>query len=455
MMAAALSLLLAWTLLAFGAVYEWALWPALVATLLGVAVTAVHRRGRGRAPHTQWLDFFLVLTIVAAAAQLVPLPVSIRNVLSPGAADFVARTRLAIAPAPTWSPLSLAPSLWLFGAGILVLGCATFWWSREALSSRGMRQMARIVALLGLVAAVLAFAQAAMFPDGRIYGFWRPIATTAHPMGPLVSRSHFAAWIVVALSITVGYLVAHGRTHWSNRRTRLSVLVLSDARALWLALAIALMVASLLISQSRAGVVGLGVSAVAWVVLQRRRRLATATVGAGVALIGLAAVISLWTTPAAMVDRFERSYSGTDGGRPQIWQMVAPLVGEFPVTGIGLGAFEAVMPAYQPPPRNILVNHAHSQALHMAVEGGVLVGLPCLLALLAFVRLAWKRVTRDDSAMTDVRRGAAAGLAGLATVAMFDVPTLTPAVVVLAALAAAMVVHASEAQPDPSTGWQA
>ena len=52
MMAAALSLLLAWTLLAFGAVYEWALWPALVTTLLGVAVTAVHPRGRGRPPPT-------------------------------------------------------------------------------------------------------------------------------------------------------------------------------------------------------------------------------------------------------------------------------------------------------------------------------------------------------------------------------------------------------------------
>lgn len=449
MMAAALSLLLAWTLLAFGAVYEWALWPALLLSTAGAIATFVDRRGLPRAPQVAWLDYFLALTLIAAATQLIPLPAWMRDALSPGAADFVARTALSGAPAAAWAPLSLAPSLWMFGVGTLLLVVTSFWWARDALSSRGTRQVARTVATLGLVAAVLAFAQATLFPDGRIYGYWRPIATSAHPMGPLVSRSHFAAWIVVAASISVGYLIAHGRTHWSNRRTRVGVLVLSDARALWLLLAIALMLASLLISQSRAGVLGLGVAAVVFVALQWRRQVGTSRLGVALALVAVAALVSIWTTPAAMVDRFERSYSGSDGGRPMIWAMVRPLAQAFPVTGIGLGAFEAVMPVYQPPPRNILVNHAHNQFLHMVVEGGVLVTLPCLLALLAFARLGWRRVTRDDSAMTDVRQGAAAGLAGLATIAMFDVPTLTPAVAVLAAVAAAMVVHVSETPAAP------
>lgn len=450
-MAAALSLLLAWTLLAFGAVYIWALWPALIASVAGALATRFHPRRPAQDARTNWLDYFLILTLIAAAAQLVPLPVSVRNVLSPGAVDFVARTRLSGTEPSAWAPLSLVPSLWMFGLGVLLLAISTFWWAREALTSRGMRQLARVVALLGIVSAVLALGQATLFPDGRIYGFWRPIATSAHPMGPIVSRSHFAAWIVVAISITIGYLVAHGRTHWANRRTRLSVIILSDSRALWLLLAVALMVASLLISQSRAGIMGMAVAAVVLLALQRRRRVGVSLIGVGLALAGLAAMVSLWATPAGMVARFERAYSGSDGGRPTIWQTVVPVAQQFPLTGIGLGTFEAVMPAYQPPPRSILINHAHNQYLHMAIEGGVLVALPCALALLAFLRLAWRRATRDDSAMTDLRHGAAAGLAGLATIGLFDVPTLTPAVVTLGAVAAAMVVHVSEGSSAVST----
>lgn len=451
-MAAALSLLLAWTLLAFGGVYEWALGPALLGSLTGAAATWFQSRRLTRDGRTVWLDYFLALTVCAALVQLVPLPLAIRNVLSPGAAEFVSRTQLAGASSPQWAPLSLAPSLWPFGVGILVLAIATFWWTREALTARGMRYLARVIGSLGIVAAVLAFAQAALFPDGRIYGFWRPIASSAHPMGPIVSRSHFAAWIVVAIAITVGYLIAHGRTHWVSRRARLGVLILSDARALWLMLSVALMVASLLISQSRAGVLGLGVAVVVLLALQRRRRLRTSLVGAGLVLAGLVAMVSLWTTPAAIMDRFDSAYSGSDGGRPTIWATVLPLTQAFPLTGIGLGTFDAVMPAYQPPPRQTLINHAHNQFLHMAVEGGILVALPCTLALLAFLQLGWRRATRDDSAMTDVRHGAAAGLAGLATIGMFDVPTLTPAVVVLASIAAAMVVHVAEGSATAAAG---
>jgi len=116
----------------------------------------------------------------------------------------------------------------------------------------------------------------------------------------------------------------------------------------------------------------------------------------------------------------------------------------FPVAGIGLGAFDVVMPVYQTAAHTILINHAHNQYLHVVAEGGLLVSIPLAVALVAFVVIARRRLRADTTAMVHVRAGAMAGLVGLAVLGLFDVPSLTPAVVLLAAVNAAIVVHREE-----------
>lgn len=440
-MTAGIILLLAWSLLAFGAVYDWAFAPAAVLALAGAGIsffTSGSNRSRS------WLDVWLLLAALVALFQLVPLPESLRTLLSPNSSAYFARVSLAPPPPGAWLPLSLHPQAWLFGAGVCIAAIATLLWTRDALESHGVRQVTRGVAWLGLVVSVLALIQPALFPNGKIYGFWAPESITAHEMGPIVSRNHYAAWIVLAWPLTVGYLFAHGRSHWQNRRTARAVLVLSDTRAFWLVLSAALMVASLLVTQSRAGAIGLAV-AVLVLGLQVWRRTSTA---GRLSLVGFLILVwlavSIWATPDALLIRFDRAWSGVDGGRPDIWAQTMVLVRNFPLTGIGLGTFDIVMPAYQTVSFETLVNHAHNQYLHTFAEGGILLAAPLVCAALSFAVLAWRRLRHDQTITVHIRQGAIAGLAGLAVLSIFEVALLTPAVAFLAAVCAGIVVRGED-----------
>lgn len=440
-MTAAIILLLAWTLLAFGAVYDWAFAPAAVLAVVGAGV-AFSTSGSLRS--RSWLDIWLLLVVAVAAFQLVPLPESLRTVLSPNSSVYFARISLSPPPAGAWLPLSLQPGAWLFGAGVCIAGIATLVWTRDALESRGVRRVTRGVAWLGLGVSVLALVQPTLFPNGQIYGFWTPVAPTSHGAGPIVSRNHYAAWIVLAWPLTVGYLFAHGRSHWQNRRVARGVLVLSDARALWLVLSAALMIASLLITQSRAGAIGFTVAVLA-LGLQVWRRTGTA---GRLSLVGffmlVSLAVSLWATPDALLIRFDRALSGADGGRPDIWAQTMVLVRTFPLTGVGLGTFDIVMPAYQTWSFATLLNHAHNQYLHLLAEGGILLAVPLVFAALSFAVVAWRRLEQDQTASIHVRQGALAGLVGLAVLSIFEVPLLTPAVVFLAAVNAGIVIRGED-----------
>jgi O-antigen ligase len=434
-MTAALILLLAWSLFAFGAVYDWAFAPVALLATAGGLFSLFHARS---CASRSWLDVWLLVVVAVALLQLVPLPESIRAVLSPNLSGYLQRGSLVAPVEGVWLPLSLYPDGWLFGAGAVLTAVGTFLWARDTLESRGLRRLMRSVAWMGLAVSAFALVQPTLFPNELIYGFW---SAGARSTGPIVSRNHYAAWIVLAWPMTVGYLFAHGRTHWQDRRVARAVLVLSDMRALWLVLAASMMLASLLVTQARSGAIGF---AAAVVVLSLQLWKRTGAMGRA-GLVGLLFVVSLavtlWATPDALMNRFDRAWSGVDGGRPDIWEQTMVLVRAFPVTGIGLGSFEVVMPAYQTGSFASLLNHAHNQYLHVLAEGGLLLAVPLVLAAMAFLAVARRRLRRDESALVHLRQGAFAGLVGLAVLSVFEVALLTPAVLVLASVSAAIVVH--------------
>lgn len=454
MNAAALALLLAWTLFAFGGVYTWTFLPALVVSAVGALFT-LSRRSTGPATSgTRLLDAALVGVLLAAACQLVPLPGHVRALLSPAEADYFSRIRLLPLPAGDWAPLSLVPDGWLFGAGVPLAAILTFWWARATLEPRGIRALARWLAWIALMVSVIALVQPALFPSGKIYGLWTPVSRGAHPIGPIVSRSHFAGWVVLAWPLLVGYLIAHGRSHWRDVPKRRIAVILMDTRALWLLVSIALLTAALLITESRAGVASFGLAALVLLMRSWSRTRAGGRLGLAGLLIAVALAVSLWASPTAVMTRFDRAWSGADGSRPEIWRETRGLIARFPLAGIGLGAFDVVMPVYQQAARTTLINHAHNQYLHVLAEGGLLVSVPLGISLFAFVGLARRRLRGDGTAMAHVRDGAVAGLCGLALLSVFDVPALTPAVVLTAVMAAAIAVHRDDpaAHPEPAAG---
>jgi O-antigen ligase len=294
---------------------------------------------------------------------------------------------------------------------------------------------------------VVAVVQRAVSPN-LVYGFWTPVNAGASPIGPVVNRNQFAGWLLMALPLTVGYLVAHLEAYRPSRRQpwRVRLRKTLHARTLLLAACGTLMALAILVSRSRSAIVGLVVAvSVGWMAAGWRRSRGGRWAVPVVALLFGAAALT-WLDLGSLADRFNQVDSGM-AGRMTIWRDTLSVAGRFRLTGVGLGGYQAAMAVYQTSTRDVLFNHAHSQYLQMATEGGLLLTVPALVALTALVVGARARLAADRSPMWSIRVGAAAGLVAVAVQSVWESVLRMPANGVLMAVAAAILLHRAPETP--------
>jgi hypothetical protein len=263
-----LSFLAGWTLFAFGGAYSWTTVP-LVAGSCGLAIVLrppPFRRG------TRALDLAIAACLIAATLQLVTWPASLRLGVSPALRSMDRALRLDAPRNPASGlagPLTVdrASGLeWLVLATSIVL---FFWCARYVFKYGSMREVIRVVSVCGGVAAGIALLQHTATPH-LLYGMWRPLSRNAEfPFSPFVNRNDLAAWMIMALPLSAGYLLA--RVDARRREGRLSVETVFDGTGVWLVTAICAMAAALVATLSRSGLTAGGAAAVSIVVLSRDR----------------------------------------------------------------------------------------------------------------------------------------------------------------------------------------
>jgi O-antigen ligase len=148
--------------------------------------------------------------------------------------------------------------------------------------------------------------------------------------------------------------------------------------------------------------------------------------------------------------RFEQSFGSEQVvfSRQTIWRESLPMLRDFWLTGSGAGTYSEAMTLYQQSrfwvgsmQRWGHFNNAHSHYVQVASEGGLLLGVPVLLALMLIAKLGLRAVHADKGEMFWVRVGAAAGLAGLATQSIWEVALIMPANAVLAGVAGGLLLY--------------
>jgi O-antigen ligase len=387
--------------------------------------------------------------MAASAVQLIPLPRRALDLLSPSVATFLDAYRVdagvaAAAPAP----LSLDPRTTAYTLALVAGATLLFWSARALFTDGGVRLTARTIGLLGLVVSVVAVVQRAVAP-GAVYGIWEPLEAGASPIGPVVNPNQFAAWLLMALPLTIGYLVAHIETHGMTRRARSwqsRLRRVADVRAMYLAAAAVVMGLVVVFSGSRSALAGLLVAAVfGWIVGRSR----AGTGGRHVVLVLaflVAAVVTAWLNLDPLVERFNRVDSGL-AGRVTIWRDTLWVAGRFWLTGVGLGGYQTAMVVFQTTTREVFYNHAHSQYLQLAMEGGLLLTVPAVLALAALVAGARGALAADRSPVWSIRVGAASGLVAVAVESIWESVLRMPANGVLMAVAAAILLHRAADSP--------
>ena len=154
-----------------------------------------------------------------------------------------------------------------------------------------------------------------------------------------------------------------------------------------------------------------------------------------IALVCLAATM-LWARPDRLLLRIGGAEAGV-GLRTEIWRESAGLAARYPLAGVGAGAFPAAMTHYQTR-RDLFLNHAHNQYLEIVAEGGLLLSLPLLLAIVGLASAARRGLSTDRGSYFWMRAGASAALVGLAVLSIWESPFRTPATLMIAAVAAGL-----------------
>ena len=348
--------------------------------------------------------------------------------------------------------LSTNPTQTTVGLLTGIAAVLLFWVARGLSKSGELRRTAVRIAWIGFAVSLAAILQRATSPK-RMYWIWNVPGDNA--FGPFVNRNHMATWLLMAIPLTIGCLVTRVRSraeeHGGGRELAI-VRVVGDSTVLWLGGAAALMLAMLLISLSRSGVVGLAAGAVVGGAIAVPRLRASERRWLWLLPVGAVVVASFYANPGALLDRFARARTRGAGGRVEIWRQTLPIIRDFPATGTGIGTYEQTMLVYQEGDRQFFFNQAHNQYLQLAVEGGLLVGVPTFVAIVAFVAIALSRTRRDRSGAFWIRVGAIAALTGVATQSIWETGLRMPANAVLCGLVAAIAVH--EPRVSGSGAWK-
>ena len=393
------------------------------------------------------LDASLLLCLLAVAAQLIPLQAALRERLSP--AGFAVDRVVALGAEPAVHPphpLSVEPEATGWALALAAAYIGLFWCARAIFSSGGVRSTVRGVASLGLALTALVAVQRATAPT-LLYWTWTPISAGASPYGPFVNRNGLASWLAMAIPLVIGYAMA--RYHSAHRADGGAIPGDSiDPTQLWLGGAAVLMSGGLLASMSRAGILGGGIGLMALTVFSRKRirgGVSLAWMGAG--LVALLVLASAYANLGKLAMRLQETTEQGTWGRPAIWRDTWRMASDFWLTGVGAGAFQRGMVAYQEGSRLFFFNHAHDEYLQLLAEGGVLVVVPAAAAVLAAIVLMAKHLGADRTAMFWVRAGAISGLIAVAVQSIWDTGLRMPANGTLFAVIAAIAVH----EPRPAS----
>jgi O-antigen ligase len=206
-----------------------------------------------------------------------------------------------------------------------------------------------------------------------IYGLW-PAPDYPFVMGPILYHTHFAALIEVILPMALWLAFSDGR----NAKTYIGIS--------------GVLLASVVVSASRGGLILVAAETVVVLALLHRRRWLPAAQGGKLvlALAGLTAVLLLVVGWGRIAERFRAEALLPD--RLPFVVATLHMIGARPWTGFGLGCWPSVYPAFALFDAGRFVNEAHSDWLQWVAEGGLPTGVAMLALAIWALRPAWRSV---------------------------------------------------------------
>jgi O-antigen ligase len=391
--------------------------------------------------------------LCALALQLVPLPARIVGTISPAVIRYYGATRFDAA-FPTLHPLTLEQQPTVHALLATFCCFATFWAARALFARGGIRTVVTALAWTAVALVIEAFAQAAS-GTSLVYGLWHPIDAGARPLGPFINRNHAGTWSLLALFLCLGCLqwrraISSPSRGWSWRARLAHAL---NGRSLILMLAVVLLILGVAAGASRSAMLALACAAgYVAAAAPRAGGRSGGSLWTGALMLAAAFAVAAYVDLDRLLSRVDETRQLGLSSRLAIWRDALAVVRDFPLTGTGAGNFSNAMRVYQTGDRTYYWNEAHNHYLQAAAEGGLLLVLPAFTALVALIGGSVRTLSRREHPMMWMWVGASAALVAVAVKSIWETGLTLPANGMLAAVAAAILLHGSPRQSHASTG---
>lgn len=365
------------------------------------------------------------VVVVAAAAQLVPLPHAVIEALAPTTASVLEADAAASGRAPGARCLSIEPMATARAAALGLAYVALFLAARGV--ARDGRVAARVCLGLGGVGAAIGLGSLVMQAESP--------AWAGRAAWPFVNPNHLATFLTLSLGMALGTAMAP----LPGEGVPGTLVARATSRRGAAAIAAALLVVAVLATRSRAGAVAAALTAVLAVGLGRglaARRMVGVVV---VAVVLAGGLIVVTRDVERLADRFdERGVRRDDlGGRVENWSVALHVIEGRALTGAGLATFDDASLATLDATRGgTRPGDAHNDYLELAAGVGVPAAALAIALLLAGVAATARRAcTLPDARARAAAGGALAGVLGALAHAWFDFALQLPAVASLFAAA--------------------
>ena len=367
----------------------------------------------------------LAIFITWIALQILPLPISVIEIISPKAANLFAGVNKDFATVsvdPAQSTILLLKTLAYSSIFVCTLVlCNSVKRIKVALFfiiGSGLFQ-----AMYGALEVLLGFQHSLFFEIPN-----RGVAT-----GTFVYKNHYANYLMLCLSIGVGFLVStllnqKERTR-SRQRLRNLLETLLHGKA-FVRIALAIMVIALVMSHSRMGntsfFVAMTVVGLACLTLIKTRSRGLTILIISMFVIDMF-ILSAWFGLDKVKERLEQT-TLTQETRDEVVRDSIPLLLDFPLTGSGLGSYYGIFPNYKGEDINLFYDHAHNDYLQFAIEAGIPATI-CLftIAFLAIIACIKAIRVRRNNLLRGVAFGAAMAIIGMSIHMTMDFPLQAPA----------------------------
>jgi len=408
-------LLLAFMPLAFGAVEAWS--ELVVVALTGamalcLALKLAWRRD-ARLVWT-WAYVPIGLLLLVVILQLVPLPSSVVNAISPHTAATKTKLLDDLPNAPdhlktmtlSFYPLATKHDLRLLLAAVVVFVVVLNVYRRRD----QVKRLLGAVAIIGGGVALLALAQD-LVGNGKIYWAVPTVGEKAHG-GPFICHSHYGQFMNLSIGAALGLLLV--KLHEAFRHGPVAVADIVERlgspslRVAWYLAGMAILgAATIFVSLTRGGMVSLLIAG-GFTTLALASRRALKGRGWIMMLLALGAFICvLYVGFEAVYERLATLRDRhTYQGRWQILNDLSASFTRFPLFGTGLGTHEVVYPMFDRSTSPAVAAHAENEYAQAAEEMGIL-GLGFLLLFLGIV---WRSYVHNVRRLRFATRSAAFGL---------------------------------------------